>query len=57
METRVIGTTGVHVSVWSAWEHELEDDPGWTGARHIFEAALGSLRSSSSTPRETKMAP
>ena len=41
METREIGTTGVHISVVGLGGYELEDDPGWAGARDIIEAALG----------------
>lgn len=40
METREIGTTGVHISVVGLGGYELEDDPGWAGARDIIEAAL-----------------
>ena len=35
-----MGTTGVHVSVVGLGGYELEDDPGWAGARDIIEAAL-----------------
>ena len=41
METREIGTTGVHVSVVGLGGYEFQDDPGWVGARNIVEAALG----------------
>ncbi len=41
METREIGTTGVHVSVVGLGGYEFEDDVGWAGARDIVEAALG----------------
>jgi aryl-alcohol dehydrogenase-like predicted oxidoreductase len=40
MDTRAIGTTGVRVSVVGLGGYEFEDDPGWTGARDIVEAAL-----------------
>jgi aryl-alcohol dehydrogenase-like predicted oxidoreductase len=41
VETRGIGTTGVQVSAVGLGGYELEDDPGWVGARDIVEAALG----------------
>jgi aryl-alcohol dehydrogenase-like predicted oxidoreductase len=41
VETREIGTTGVHVSVVGLGGYEFEDDVGWAGARDIVEAALG----------------
>jgi myo-inositol catabolism protein IolS len=41
VETREIGTTGVHISVVGLGGYELEDDPGWAGARDIIESALG----------------
>jgi aryl-alcohol dehydrogenase-like predicted oxidoreductase len=41
VETREIGTTGVHISVVGLGGYELEDDPGWAEARDIIEAALG----------------
>ena len=41
METKEVGTTGVHVSVVGLGGYEFEDDPGWAGARDVVEAALG----------------
>ena len=38
---REIGATGVHISAVGLGGYELEDDPGWAGARDIIEAALG----------------
>jgi myo-inositol catabolism protein IolS len=41
VETREIGTTGVHVSVVGLGGYEFGDDPAWGGARDIVEAAIG----------------
>jgi myo-inositol catabolism protein IolS len=40
VETREIRTTGAHISVVGLGGYELEDDPGWAGARDIIEAAI-----------------
>ena len=40
MRERAIGTTGLHLSVVGLGGYEFEDDPNWTGARDVLEAAI-----------------
>ena len=40
MEMRAIGNTGIELSVIGLGGYELQDDPGWAGAREVVESAL-----------------